>query len=154
MNGLTAGMKNIAASPCSGFSSSIRKLALKIRRNISSALRYTKEKMVRLHTRKVSTLTKEEIEDVFWKLSPSSFNAHIRRVRSVLAYGVKHGYLSTNPALLVQQIKRPRQSVKVLPVETVELMLRTAQASVPEVLPFFCVLAILDKQNGRRPRRR
>ena len=86
------------------------------------SLRYTKEKMVRLHARKVSTLTKEEIEDAFWKLSPSSFNAHIRRVSSVLAYGVKHGYLSTNPALLVQQIKRPRQSVKVLPVETVELM--------------------------------
>jgi site-specific recombinase XerD len=103
------------------------------------SLRYTKDKMVRLHARKVSTLTKEEIEDAFWKLSPSSFNAHIRRVRSVLAFGVKHGYLSKNPALLVQQIKRPRQSVKILPVETVELMLRTAQASVSEVLPFLCV---------------
>ncbi len=103
------------------------------------SLRYTKDKMVKLHARKVSTLSKEEIEDVFWKLSPSSFNAHIKRVRSLLAYGVKHGYLSKNPALLIQQIKRPRQSVKILPVETVELMLRTAQASIPEVLPFLCV---------------
>jgi integrase len=60
-------------------------------------------------------------------------------VRSVLAFGVKHGYLTTNPALLVQQIKRPRQPVKILPVKTVELMLRTAQTSVPEVLPFLCV---------------
>lgn len=101
------------------------------------SLRYTKEKMLRLHGHKVSTLTKEEIEDAFWKLPPSSFNAHIRRVRSVLAFGVKHGYLSRNPALLIQQIKRPRQSVKILPVETVELMLRTAQASVSEVLPSF-----------------
>ena len=48
-------------------------------------------------------------------------------------------YLSRNPALLVDSIKRPRQSVKILPVETVELMLRTAQANVPEVLPFLCV---------------
>jgi site-specific recombinase XerD len=103
------------------------------------SLRYTKEKMVRLHARKVSTLTKEEIEDTFWKLPSSSFNAHLRRVRSVFSFGVKHGYLSRNPALLVQQIKRPRQSVKILPVETVELMLRTAQASVAEVLPFLCV---------------
>jgi integrase len=102
------------------------------------SLRYTKERMARLHARKVSTLTKDEIEDAFWKLGPSSFNAHIRRVRSVLTFGVKHGYLKTNPALLVQQIKRPRQSVKILPVEQVELMLRTAQAHVPEVLPFLC----------------
>ena len=103
------------------------------------SLRYTKERLQRLHARKVSTLTKEEIEDAFWKLSPSSFNAHIRRVRSVLAFGVKHGYLSTNPAVLVAQIKRPRQSVKILPVPTVELMLRTAQSSIAEVLPFLCV---------------
>jgi integrase len=96
-------------------------------------------RLQRLHARKVSTLTKEEIEDAFWKLPPASFNAHLRRVRSVLAFGVKHGYLSRDPALLVQQIKRPRQSVKILPVETVELMFRTAQASVAEVLPFLCV---------------
>ena len=47
------------------------------------SLRYTKDKMVKLHARKVSMLSKEEIEDVFWKLSPSSFNAHIKRVRSL-----------------------------------------------------------------------
>ena len=103
------------------------------------SLRYTKERMARLHARKVSTLTKDEIEDAFWKLGPASFNAHIRRVRSVLSFGVKHGYLTKNPALLVEQIKRPRQSVKILPVQEVELMLRTAQANVPEVLPFLCV---------------
>jgi hypothetical protein len=51
-------------------------------------------RLQRLHARKVSTLTKEEIEDAFWKLPPASFNAHLRRVRSVLAFGVKHGYLS------------------------------------------------------------
>jgi hypothetical protein len=32
------------------------------------SLRYTKERLQRLHARKVSTLTKEEIEDAFWKL--------------------------------------------------------------------------------------
>jgi hypothetical protein len=40
------------------------------------SLRYTKERLQRLHARKVSTLTKEEIEDAFWKLPPASFNAH------------------------------------------------------------------------------
>ena len=103
------------------------------------SLRYTKERMKRLHTRKVSTLTKDDIDDALWKLPPASFNAHLRRVRSVLTFGQKHGYLTKNPALLVESIKRPRQSVKILPVATVELMLRTAQANVPEVLPFLCV---------------
>jgi hypothetical protein len=37
------------------------------------SLRYTKEKMVKLHACKVSTLTKEEIEDAFWKLPPVQF---------------------------------------------------------------------------------
>jgi hypothetical protein len=78
-------------------------------------LRYTKDKMARLHARKVSTLTKEEIEDAFWKLSPSSFNAHIRRVRSVLAYGVKHGYLATNPAVLASRINAPGSPSKSCP---------------------------------------
>jgi hypothetical protein len=113
------------------------------------SLRYTKEKMVRLHARKVSTLTKERIEDAFWKLSPSNFNAHIRRVRSVLAFGVQHDYLSKNPALLIQRIKRPRQSVKILSVETVELMLRNAQARVAEVLPFWCVSLFTGARPGK-----
>jgi len=103
------------------------------------SLRYTKARFEKLHTRKVSTLTKDDIDDPLWKLPPASYNAHLRRVRSVLTYGVKHGYLKTNPASLVQQIKRPRQSVKILPVEQVESMLRTAQANVPKVLPFLCV---------------
>jgi site-specific recombinase XerD len=103
------------------------------------SLRYTKERFHRLHTRKVSTLTKDDIDDALWKLPPASFNAHLNRVRSVLTFGQKHGYLTKNPASLVEPIKRPRQSVKILPVETVELMLRTAQAHTPELLPFLCV---------------
>jgi site-specific recombinase XerD len=103
------------------------------------SLRYTKERFQKLHTRKVSTLTKDDIDDALWKLPPTSFNAHLRRTRSVLTYGVKHGYLTKNPALLVESIKRPRQSVKILPVETVELMLRTAQMHTPDLLPFLCV---------------
>ena len=86
-------------------------------------LRYTKERLQRLHARKVSTLTKEEIEDVFWKLPPSSFNAHPQSAQRPRLWCQARLPLA-NPALPVQQIKRPRQSVKVLPVETVELMLR------------------------------
>jgi site-specific recombinase XerD len=103
------------------------------------SLRYTKERLKRLHTIKVSNLRKDEIEDALWKLPPASFNAHVRRIRSVLAFGMKHGYLATNPALLVETIKRPRVDVKVLPVETVELMLRTAQTNAPDLLPFLCI---------------
>jgi integrase len=104
-----------------------------------ASLRYTKARFEKLHARKVSTLTKDDIDDYLYKLSPASYNAHLRRVRSVLTYGVKHGYLSRNPALLVQPIKRPRVSVKILPVETVERMLRTAQMHTPDLLPFLCV---------------
>ena len=103
------------------------------------SLRYTKERFQKLHTRKVTTLTKDDIDDALWKLPPASYNAHLRRMRSVLTFGQKHGYLSKNPALLVESIKRPRQSVKILPVEQVESMLRAAQANVPTLLPFLCV---------------
>jgi integrase len=112
------------------------------------SLRYTKERFQKLHTRKVTTLTKDDIDDTLWKLPPASYNAHLRRVRSVLTYRVKHGYLSKNPASLVEPIKRPRQSVKILPVETVELMLRTAQMNEPNLLPFLCVSLFAHARPG------
>ena len=102
------------------------------------SLHYTANKFANLHSTKVSELGRYDIEDCLEKLPPASFNAHLRRVKSVLNYGVKHGWLAKNPALLVEPIKRPRQSVKILPVETVELMLRTAQAHTPGLLPFLC----------------
>ena len=79
------------------------------------ALQYTKQRFSSLHKTKVSSLSKEDVEDCLWKLPPASYNAHLRRIKSVLNYGVKHGYLVKNPAFLVEPIKRPRQSVKVLP---------------------------------------
>ncbi len=51
----------------------------------------------------------------------------------MLNYGVKHGYLVKNPALLVEPIKRPRQSVKVLPIDVIELMLKTAEVHTPSI---------------------
>ena len=46
------------------------------------SLRYTKERMQRLHTRKVSTLTKDDIEDAFWKLAASQFQCPFATGRS------------------------------------------------------------------------
>ena len=103
------------------------------------SLIYTKQRFSSLHKTKVSSLTKEDVEDGLWKLPPASYNAHLRRVKSVLNYGVKHGYLIKNPALLVEPIKRPRQSVKILPIDVVELMLRIAQAHTPSILPFLTI---------------
>ena len=58
----------------------------------------------------------------------------------VLTFGMKHGYLSRKS----RSSWLSRSNVQDSPsrffrLKTVELMLRTAQASVPEVLPFLCV---------------
>jgi hypothetical protein len=71
------------------------------------SLQYTKDRFKDFHKTKVSALTKEDVEDALWKLPPASYNAHLRRVKSVLNFGLKHGYLAKNPSLLVEPIKSP-----------------------------------------------
>ena len=103
------------------------------------SLGYTRQKFDSLLDEKVSSLTRQDIEISLSRLPPASFNAHLRRIKSVLNFGLKHSYLAKNPALLVEPIKRPRQSIKILPVETVELMLRTAKEHTPNLLPFLTI---------------
>ena len=103
------------------------------------SLQYTANKFLSLYQTKISELGRYDIEDCLEKLPPTSFNAHLRRVKSVLNYGVKHGWLAKNPALLVEPVKRPRKSIQILPVETVELMLRTAEIHTPSILPFLTI---------------
>jgi integrase len=103
------------------------------------SLLQTKTKLKSLLLETVATIERDRIEDYLYGLAPASHNAHLRRIRSVLAFGVKHGYAKTNVALLITPVKRPKTSVQILPVQTVELMLRTAQQHRPDLLPFLCV---------------
>ena len=107
------------------------------------ALLYTKAKLKSLHGVKVSNLDKDRIEDCLYDLPLASHNAHLRRVRSVLAYGLKQGYATSNVALSLDMQRRPRgerkREVEILPVSTVELMLRTAKAHSPTLLPFLTI---------------
>ena len=100
------------------------------------SLQYTFERMEPLHGMKVCDLTKASVGECFQNLSDASFNAHVRRVRSLLSHAVKHGYAVSNVAALIGQRKRPRTSVQILPVSTVQLMLDVAQEALPSLLPF------------------
>jgi integrase len=103
------------------------------------SLRYTKDRFKPLWPVRVCNLTHTEIEDVLWGLPPHSFNAHLRRIRSILNYGVKHKYLAENPALRLEPRFTKRSGVETLPIQAVERMLRIAEDRMPELLPFLTI---------------
>lgn len=103
------------------------------------SLGYTKSRFKPLWKVKACDLNHTEIEDRLEGLPPHSFNAHLRRVRSVLNYGVKHKYLAENPALRIERRAAKRAELEILPVGRVEQMLHLAQAKLPELLPFLTI---------------
>ena len=93
----------------------------------------------------VSDLTSKEIVYAFEDLSSGERNANHRLIRAVLNYGLKQGFLKSNPAVQVEFVRREKLEVKPLANELVRGMLQDAATNPSrlELLPylatgFFC----------------
>jgi integrase len=84
----------------------------------------------------VSDLGHEDFERELNTLTPSMRNAQLRLLRSVLNYGVKRGYLETNPLDRLEFADIPKKEVQTIPAGTVEAMLRDAAENDKALLPF------------------
>jgi integrase len=100
---------------------------------------YTRRKLKRLAGVQVCDLTHTELSACLEGLPPASYNAHLRRIKSVLNYGMKHCYLRSNPALRFNRIEQPKKPVQVLPMGVVEQLLRVAEVKFPKLLCFLTV---------------
>ena len=63
-------------------------------------------------------------------------NAQIRRLKAVLNFGIKRGYLDANPINRLEFADIDKDEVEVFHVETVERILRDALENDRSILPF------------------
>ena len=106
------------------------------------SVRQTKKKFERWLARKASELTADDVEDVLWKLTPSSYNGHLKRLKSVLRYGFSQGALpdeALTKRLGFRKVTSKPLALPPAPVEVVERMLRIAEAEMPKLLPFLTI---------------
>jgi integrase len=90
---------------------------------------------------KVSDLKATDVKYAFEELPSGQFNAQLRLIRAVFNYGVKIGYLKSNPALNLEFVYRPKVEVKPLPNEIVRGMLNDAATNSQriELLPYLAL---------------
>lgn len=84
----------------------------------------------------VSDLHHEDFEPELNRLTPSMKNAQLRLLRSVLNFGVKRGYLDTNPLDRLDFADIKRKEVQTIPADLVEKMLVDARINEPSLVPF------------------
>ena len=88
---------------------------------------------------KVSDLKATDVRYAFEELPSGQFNAQLRLIRAVFNYGVKIGYLKSNPALNLEFVYRPKVEVKPLPNDIVRGMLNDAATERLEMLPYLAL---------------
>jgi integrase len=91
----------------------------------------------------VSDIRPEDLEAVLDRLSPSSRNAKMRRLRSVFNLCIRRGWLASNPIAKIDFSEIEAREVEVFPVKTIEKLLKHALRNDLEFLPyrvftFFC----------------
>jgi integrase/recombinase XerD len=84
----------------------------------------------------VSDLHHEDFEPILNNLTPSMRNAQMRLLRAVLNFGVKRGYLDTNPLNRLEFADVHKGEIQTVPVAIVEAMLKDAAANDIALLPF------------------
>jgi integrase len=98
-------------------------------------LKYTLPRFAGLHDIKVSEIGPTELESEMDEMTPAVRNAFLRNLRAVFNFGVKRGWLETNPVskLDFENIKKG-EVVTLSPAEAEELM--TAAESDNDLLPY------------------
>ncbi len=99
-------------------------------------LRITRDRFGGLHSILVCDITHETLEPLLLPLPPGSRNAVMRYWRAVFHYGIKRGYLATNPIDRLDFMEVGRQEVEILEVEEVSRLLTAALENDLVLLPF------------------
>jgi integrase/recombinase XerD len=90
----------------------------------------------KLQNRFVCDLSSKDFSDVYSTFNPYPRNAAIRCIRSVLSFGIRQGYLKTNPIYSHEKVKIARKEVRTVPNEVVEKILNDALENDLSFLPY------------------
>ena len=100
-------------------------------------LRITRDRFPSLHPLLVCDITAHEtLEPLLGPLRPGSRNATMRYWRAVFHYGIKRGYLITNPVERLDFIASERREVEILEPDEITRLLKDALDNDLPLLPF------------------
>jgi integrase/recombinase XerD len=102
-------------------------------------LTITKRRLAQFHDRRVCDIQAPELESFLVKLRPGARNAVMRYLRAIFNVGVRRQYLSSNPILQLEFVRRPRKEVEILLPEQFRAMLECALRDDPGLVPFLVV---------------
>jgi integrase len=104
--------------------------------NYLKELRIARDRFPSLHALPACDVTHEVLEPLLQPLPPAARNATMRYWRAVLRYGIKRGYLATNPIDRLDFVELRRQEVEILEVGEVQRLLADALENDLQLLPF------------------
>jgi integrase len=102
-------------------------------------LAITKRRLAQFHDRRVCDIEANELEKFLTKLTPGARNAVMRYLRAIFNVGIRRRYLSSNPILQLEFVRRPRKEVEILLPEQFRAMLECALRDDPGLVPFLVV---------------
>jgi integrase len=102
-------------------------------------LTITKRRLAQFHDRRVCDIQAPELESFLVKLRPGARNAVMRYLRAIFNVGVRRQYLSSNPILQLEFVRRPRKEVEILLPEQFRAMLECALRDDSGLVPFLVV---------------
>jgi len=107
------------------------------------SMRQTVNRFPSLHDRLISDISHRDIEPLVNAIVPGGRNLQLRHLRAFFNYGIKRGYLTSNPISRLGFVESIPKEVEVISLEDVARMLRTALENDLGILPylvlgFFC----------------
>lgn len=99
-------------------------------------LRITRDRFDSLHFLLVCDISHETLEPLLLPLPSGSRNATMRYWRAVFRYGIKRGYLATNPIDRLDFMETARAEVEILEVNEIQNLLTDVLSNDLELLPF------------------
>jgi integrase len=112
-----------------------------------ASLRHTKAKVEHLMDSPVVDLRPDDLEAALNGLPPSTRDLRINRLRSVLAYAIRKGWITENPADRLDMSGKKPHEVAVYAAADIQRLLDACRVTDAEFLPFLAVCAF----TGLRP---
>jgi len=101
-----------------------------------ASLKYTLPRFAGLHDRNVCDISPADVDQETDGMTPAVRNAFLRSFRAAFNFGIKRGWLETNPISKLDFSPIHRGEVVVLTPDETEALIRSAERNDPALLPY------------------
>lgn len=103
------------------------------------SIRQTRNRLASLHGKLLNTITPADLRTAMDAMPASVKNFTIRIIGGLFNFGIKRGHCSENPTKKLDMSKREAVEVEVYSPAESAAILRAAETTAPELVPFFAV---------------